>query len=126
MNTRSKKPTWRQKADALKALGKRVNMDNDGCSGAPDFNFKKCCVEHDFYYRNCESITGVSRWEADKLLRQCIRKNWKLPFMPWLYWIGVRSAGWIPWRKNQKRIDSGEIPKLNTVMKEEDIGGWYE
>ncbi len=98
------KPTWKDKAKALASLGKRVNLENDGCSSAPDFNFKECCVEHDYYYRNPEEDTGVSRGEADKRLRQCIQKRWKLLFMPWIYWGFVRAAGWIPWRKKKKLL----------------------
>ena len=93
------KPTWKDKAKALASLGKRVNLENDGCSSAPDFNFRMCCEEHDFYYRNPESETEVSRWEADKLLRKCIQRRWKLLFMPWIYWAGVRTFGWLAWRK---------------------------
>ena len=130
MKTRPKKLTWKDKARGLMALGKRVNLENDGCSGAPDFNFKECCVEHDYYYRNCQSVTGVSRAKADRLLRRCIQKHWKLPLMPWVYWTGVRVAGWIPWRKNQKKIDNCEILADNTVKpkhmtSEEDFGGFY-
>jgi len=101
-------PTWRMKADALKALGKRINLDNDGCSSAPDLTFKACCNEHDYYYRNCESVTGVSRSEADKILRQCIQKKWKLPILPWVYWGATRLFGWIPWNKNQKRLEKAK------------------
>ncbi len=109
-------PSWRDKLKAFKALGMRLDLSNDGCSNAPDFNFKECCVEHDFYYRNDEGITGVSRSEADKRLRKCMQKKWKLPLMPWIYWGAVRVSGWWPWNKNQKKINSGEIPPLNTVI----------
>ena len=109
-------PSWGDKLKAFKALGKRLDLSNDGCSNAPDFNFKECCVEHDFYYRNDEGVTGVSRSEADKRLRKCIQKRWRLPVVPWLYWGVVRTVGWMPWRKNQKKIDSGELTKLNTVI----------
>lgn len=107
------KPTWKDKAKALASLGRRVNLENDGCSSAPDLNFRECCEEHDFYYRNCESDTGVSRSQADRKLRKCIQKKWCLPLLPWFYWLGVRACGWIPWKKNQKKIHSGEIAKMN-------------
>ena len=111
------KPTWKEKALALEALGSRVRLDSDGCSNAPDFNFRGCCEAHDYYYRNCESITKVSRSEADKRLRKCIQKKWKLPIMPWIYWGMVRTFGWIPWNKNQKKIDCGELHPYNTPAK---------
>jgi hypothetical protein len=129
-----KKPTWKQKALALRTLGTRINMDNDGCSSAPDFNFRECCEEHDYYYRNDISVTGVSRSCADKRLRKCISKKWKLPLMPWVYWAGVRLCGWIPWNKNQKKIDTGELRKYNKKApmhaknkryNEEDPGEWF-
>lgn len=87
------KPTWKDKAKALVSLGKQVNLENDGCSMAPDWNFRDCCNEHDFYYRNQARQTGISRWEADKLLRKCIQRRWKLLFMPWIYWGAVRMFG---------------------------------
>ena len=94
-----KKPTWKEQAQGLKALGKRINLESDGCSNAPDLNFRGCCNEHDYYYRNSEEWTGVSRAEADKRLRKCIQRKWKLFFTPWIYWGAVRMFGWMPWRK---------------------------
>ncbi len=66
-----------------------LDLTNDGCSGVPDFDFKACCDKHDLFYRN----GIVSRREADRVLRECIRANgWIL--LPWVYWVGVRIAGW--------------------------------
>ncbi len=92
------------KALALTMLGKRMNMSNDGCSNAPDLNFGECCKEHDYYYRNEEFVTGVSRAEADKRLRKCIQCHWKLPILPWVFWSMTRCFGWIPWNKNRMSI----------------------
>ncbi len=99
---KNKKPNWRDKVKALQALGYRLDLTNDGCSNAPDLNFKDCCHEHDFYYRNPKEITGVSRAEADRRLRKCISRRWKLPLMPWIYWSATRMFGWIPWNKAEK------------------------
>lgn len=85
------KLSFKEKCSGLKAV-----LTSDGCSGVPDFNFRVCCEKHDYYYRN---ITNVTRLVADKRLRECIRRKWKYPLMPWIYYFGVRLFGWWAWRK---------------------------
>jgi hypothetical protein len=65
-----------------------LDRTSDGCSAAPDLNFRSCCEEHDLDYRN----SLCSRKEADLKLRRCLqKKGWKV--LPWLYWCGVRLFG---------------------------------
>ena len=127
----------------LKAMAQRINIDSDGCTGVPDFDTKDCCQEHDYYYRNDISVTGCSRAESDKRLLRCLSRKCRVPFVPLLYYIGARLFGWIPWNKQQKRMDTDRVPKVNTpkpphmVRKkprhipksqryiEEDYGEWY-
>jgi hypothetical protein len=70
--------------------GFRKGVKYDGCTGVPDFDFgADCCGEHDYHYQ----IGDVSRAEADKRLRQCLRKKGYF-VLPWAYWLGVRLLGW--------------------------------
>lgn len=72
-------------------------MITDGCTGAPDGNFKHCCVQHDAYYGD----GSVSRFTADNQLRKCIYKsNTGNPLSKvWhfgvsiVYFLGVRVFG---------------------------------
>jgi hypothetical protein len=73
-------------------------FSSDGCTGVPDFDFRKCCEAHDRHYA---ADSTLSRAEADRRLRLCIqakgrRKRGGLLFyqpVSWLYWIGVRALG---------------------------------
>ena len=79
-------PRWEQFSELWRAG--LAFFNNDGCTSVPDFNFKECCVEHDYLYFTKE----VSRAEADKRLRECIgRQKWRM--LPWIYWVGVRLLG---------------------------------
>jgi hypothetical protein len=64
----------------------------DGCSFVPDMVFCECCVEHDVDY----STGTVTREEADKKLRECIKAE-GYPILCWAYWLGVRIFGWVPY-----------------------------
>lgn len=82
-----KKPTTKEKVKAA------IQFTSDGCTMAPDLVFKPCCEDHDLYY----ALGGVSRKEADKRLRLCIKSK-GYPVLAWTYWIAVRLFGWIPYR----------------------------
>jgi hypothetical protein len=86
-----------------------LDLTNDGCSGVPDFDFRSCCDQHDFFYRN----GIVCRAEADRVLRECIASHgWVL--LPWVYWFGVRVAGWRFFRWDRRAdwlADIGEDAK---------------
>ena len=92
-------------------LKQRIDVSSDGCSGAPDFGFTKCCVEHDYYYRNPQELTGVSRQEADRRLRKCISD--KAGAISWVYWGAVRLFGWIPWNKAGRLAQGGYVKDLH-------------
>lgn len=77
---------------------KHVVKTSDGCTASPDLNFKECCLEHDFYY----ATKSVSRAEADKRLRECIKEKWGGNVVPWIYWVGVRAFGIFPWRSKKR------------------------
>lgn len=83
---RGRQPTFLEKIKALKELS------SDGCTMAPDLNFRGCCEQHDMYY----STDVINRWEADKLLRLCIKSK-GYPILSWVYWIAVRMFGWVPY-----------------------------
>ena len=99
----------------LKILKRRLDLSSDGCSGAPDFDFRQCCVEHDYYYRNPVERTGVSRSAADAKLRRCIAARGR-PVLSWAYWVSVRALGWIPWNKAGKAAKEGDTTKINPEM----------
>lgn len=66
--------------------------DRDGCTLAPDLDFRHCCDAHDDAY----ATRAVPRYLADHELRWCIaRRGYRL--LPWVYWLGVLVAGWLFW-----------------------------
>jgi hypothetical protein len=68
----------------------------DGCTSAPDLNVRSCCDEHDISYQSGR----MSRREADKQLRRCIRsKGWIV--MPWVFWLAVRVFGRRYYKRNE-------------------------
>jgi hypothetical protein len=83
---KEKEPNFHQKIKAIK------DFVSDGCTMSPDLSFSFCCVLHDIYY----SYGFVTRRQADKELRQCIKaKGHK--YLAWIYWFFVRMLGWIPY-----------------------------
>lgn len=78
------------KAEKIEKLNKIMA---DGCTASPDFNFTDCCNVHDKDYAEQK----ISRWKADKKLRQCIGKKgigfYKYRVLPWVYWGAVRVFG---------------------------------
>lgn len=80
-------------------------LKGDGCSGSPDFFYRRCCDEHDIAYRTGKTVCGkpITRAEADKALFQCMRKTGKTPItgriiLPSIYWLAVRIFGHGPWK----------------------------
>jgi hypothetical protein len=66
---------------------------NDGCSAAPDLDFRSCCEAHDRVYY--QGGTREQRRQADRELRQCIRtKGHRI--LDDIYYLGVRIGG-VPW-----------------------------
>ncbi len=78
------------KAEKIEKLNKIMA---DGCTASPDFNFTDCCNVHDEDY----GAAKITRWQADKKLRQCISKKgvgfYKFKVLPWVYWGSVRVFG---------------------------------
>ena len=72
--------------DRAKELG------SDGCTGVKDF-YKDCCLLHDIFYRTGVDLEGkaISRKEADRLLRDCIRA--KSPVGKWSLLAMTRFIG---------------------------------
>jgi hypothetical protein len=62
----------------------------DGCSGAPDLNFRACCETHDLAYWRGGSCR--ERLEADRQLRACIAAAGH-PVLSEIYFLGVRAGG---------------------------------
>lgn len=81
-----RKPSTIEKLKAVK------DFPTDGCTMAPDLDFADCCKHHDFQY----STTHLTRLQSDRQLRYCI-KNKGYPILCWVYWLGVRLFGWIPY-----------------------------
>lgn len=95
-----KKLNFRQQLDIVKE-GFSKGVRYDGCTGVPDFNFgNDCCGEHDYHYQ----LTDISRAEADKRLRQCLRQKGYF-LLPWIYWLGVRAFGRQFYRKKQDEVN---------------------
>ncbi len=79
-----------------------VKYTTDGCSGVPDFNFRDCCVQHDYDYAEHHRESEANRTELDAKLRLCIGcRGHKV--LAWMYWAGVRSFGWISYWVKERR-----------------------
>ena len=88
----------------------------DGCSMSPDMVFCECCIEHDVVY-----ATGiVSRARGDAALRDCIKKK-GFPILSWVYWIGVRLFGWVPFYFGNSQKYRQEYQEL--IAKEREAEG---
>lgn len=66
---------------------------HDGCTLAPDLNFRHCCDVHDEAY--WRGGTEEDRERADRAFRQCIHDAGH-PILDQVYYIGVRIGG-VPW-----------------------------
>lgn len=78
----------------LKHVKNIKRLTCNGCSFAPDFDFRICCHEHDKIY----TFQSEPRRVGDRRLRKCI-KNEGHPILAWVYWVFVRIFGWIAWLK---------------------------
>ena len=82
-------------------------LRGDDCTSAPDLTYRACCDQHDVYYKTGRDLDGnpISRAEADKRLRLCMRRTGKTPLigrwlLPWVYWGAVRLFGRGAWQKS--------------------------
>jgi hypothetical protein len=71
-------------------------FSTDGCTMSPDFDFRECCVRHDYDYYD-----QVPRKKADLKLKACIAKKGH-PILARVYYRGVRCFGWFRYRKAGK------------------------
>lgn len=62
---------------------------SDGCTWAPDLDFRHCCVVHDFAY--WQGGTSQARCVADQEFRRCISE--KRTGLDFIYYWAVRAAG---------------------------------
>ncbi len=58
---------------------------SDGCTSAPDFNFRECCEMHDFLRR----YNKIPASDADLLLRECIESKGHKILAFIYYWMVV-------------------------------------
>lgn len=80
---------------ALVRAGFAKGVKYDGCTAVPDFDFgADCCGEHDYHYQ----IGDITRAEADKRLRECIKKK-GYSGLAWAYWLGVRLFAGGVWKR---------------------------
>ena len=87
-----------------------VKFTTDGCTLAPNFNFRECCEEHDQDYAKYHRTSEKNRAKSDRKLRLCIKcKGWAA--LSWIYWFFVRILGWIPFwvfkRRDKIRNNDG-------------------
>lgn len=66
-------------------------------------------VLHDRLYKDAELYDGMTRGKADELLRQAAIAEGLPPARARVIWLGVRSGGWIPWRRY--RTEAFEEPE---------------
>ncbi|MDW7774042.1 MAG: hypothetical protein SCH71_14240 [Desulfobulbaceae bacterium] len=68
---------------------------SDGCSLWPDYDWLKCCVEHDVVY--WLGGTREERKEADRTLEKCVGEKGH-PFIGKIMYYGVQAGGvyWLP------------------------------
>jgi hypothetical protein len=87
----------------LQILARLVKAN--GCTGVPDFCFKRCCDEHDVAYHTGKDQLGndISRPEADRKLMRCIdamalegETEAQRVLAP-IYFVGVRVFGESHW-----------------------------
>ena len=77
---------------------------SDGCTGIPDGDYRDCCHEHDYYYQHrgrCPT-EKISRAEADRRLRACIRDNGEDALWAGIVYFGVRIFGWLWWYRPKR------------------------
>lgn len=62
---------------------------SNGCTKAPDLNFKSCCDNHDLAYE----LKRRNKYKADYDLMICMLKRGHIILAP-LYWVFVSTFGW--------------------------------
>ncbi len=84
----------------------RRKIRGDGCTGAPDLSFRKCCDYHDLAYQTHRNTAGheITRAEADRAFLECMKRN--APgapiagrLLPYFYYLAVRIFGSAHWKE---------------------------
>lgn len=89
------------------------DWSTDGCSSVPSkllvLDLHEACREHDFYYRNANTLKRldmpVSRLKADNRLFKAItdevkrKLGFRSLITATLYYLGVRAIGWMHYGK---------------------------
>jgi hypothetical protein len=99
-------------ADQVRVVrdGFRKGVKYDGCTAVPDFDFgADCCGEHDTHYQ----LGDISRAEADRRLRECIKKK-GYTGLAWAYWLGVRVFAGGVWKRYRTKDE--------TIVRADDVG----
>ena len=91
-----------------------VKYTTDGCSFAPDFNFRDCCVQHDYDYAEHYRESEAKRKEIDSEFHLCIKCRAGV-VLAWIYWAAVRAFGWVPYwvRARRERLTVEEDKAKN-------------
>ena len=88
------KARWQARWDAIQG---------DGCTAVPDLWLKAACTRHDRHYGTHRHRDGtpITRWEADVEMLKDARASAPNALLrntiPFVYFIGVRLAGWTRW-----------------------------
>lgn len=95
---------------AIVRAGFAKGVKYDGCTAVPNFDFGfDCCGEHDAHYQ----LGDVTRAEADKHLRNCIKRK-GYTALAWVYWLGVRVCAGGIWKdyrnkENAKTVTADDV-----------------
>lgn len=65
----------------------------------PIGRYDHAAVVHDFLYQN----NGVTRAQADVVLREAMEVKQVPAWMRWTIYSGVRVGGWLPWKRYRSR-----------------------
>lgn len=65
----------------------------------PIGRYDHAAVVHDFLYQN----NGVTRAQADVVLREAMEVKKVPAWMRWTIYSGVRVGGWLPWNRYRSR-----------------------
>lgn len=91
------KRNWRK-------IAAQLGFTLDGCTAAPDGNWRSCCDEHDARYR----FFGHSKFKADVHLAKCMwsRPGWAAKVLSPIYFIAVSLFGHFQYRRGQRKAEA--------------------
>jgi len=71
-----------------------------------DSRVTPAAIIHDQLYATCGIGGQLSRESCDAIFYRALRAAGCPPHRAWLYWSGVRSGGWIGWRRYARDPES--------------------